>query len=104
MKNKMKILFLSTLPYPLTAGGVQAVYNGISSVKDDVDAHLIYFDSIHKSCKKNVDKINALLENKVTFIPYKYSPIKTFFRTNLFIRNMLASFLKIEKKNSSYFF
>lgn len=39
----MKILFIHPfLPYPLTSGGHQALFNGLMAVKDDVEATLVY--------------------------------------------------------------
>ncbi len=90
------------LPYPLTAGGWQALYNGIATIKDDVEAHLIYTDSSRDVKKTRREKLNNLLEGKVVFVRYQRPFFKSYFNICRFIRNYFANFFNITKRSKSY--
>ena len=105
LKMRKKILFIApVLPYPLTAGGWQALYNGIASVKDDVEVHFIYTDSFRNVKKRKKEKLDNLLEGKVIFVRYKRPFFKSYFGLCCFIRNFFANLFKIPKKSKSYLF
>lgn len=66
---KQKILFvLPFLPYPLTSGGSQAVFNGIDVVTNDLDVFVTF--EARTADKENAEKFKTLLGGKVTVLPY----------------------------------
>ncbi len=102
---KKKILFIMPdLPYPLTAGGWQALYNGVASLKDDAELHIIYTDSFRNAKKERKKQLDRLLGGKVFFAQYKPSLFKSYFSICRFLRNYLANILKIRKRSKSYSF
>ncbi len=69
MNQKEKILFvLPFLPYPLTSGGAQAIFNGIDVVKEDLDVYVTF--EAAASDNDNIEKFKSLLDRKVTVLPY----------------------------------
>ena len=69
MSQKQKILFvLPFLPYPLTTGGSQAIFNGIDVVKDELDVYVTF--EAAATDKENIEKLKSLLDGKVTVLPY----------------------------------
>lgn len=102
---KEKILFIEpVLPYPLNAGGWQAVYNGISAVKDDVEVHFLYTDSYRNINKEKREKLNNLLEGKVVFVRYQRPFFKSYFNICRSIRTYFANLFNISKRSKSYSF
>lgn len=72
---KKKILFIHPfLPYPLTSGGHQALFNGIMSVKDDYDVYVTYRCQEVDTYQEAYEGIKKHLES-VTFLPF-VSPIQ----------------------------
>ena len=69
MSQKQKILFvLPFLPYPLTSGGSQAVFNGIDVVKDELEVYVTF--EATAADKDNIEKFKSLLDRKVIVLPY----------------------------------
>lgn len=102
---KRKILFiLPDLPYPLTAGGFQALYNGITSLKDDAECHIIYIDSFRQTKNKRKIILDKKFEGKVALVPFIYNPFKSFYDICRFFRNFFASFFNVKSKSTSYSF
>ena len=98
-----RILFvLPVLPYPLISGGNQAMFNGISAIKDDFDVSVIYLES-KKSSSKNKETLQHILKD-AKIIPYKYNPLKTYSRFWCFLRNRIAAILNVPKKDCDYKF
>ena len=90
-----KILFvLPFLPYPMTSGGAQAIFNGIDVVKDELDVY-VTFES-NSTGKEIVEKFKLLLDNKVKMLPY-YLPVREDKKPSLRQR-FYRVFFKIEKK------
>ena len=90
-----KILFvLPFLPYPMTSGGSQAIFNGINVVKDAFDVY-VTFDASNTD-NTNVDKFKSLLDGKVTILPYKVRKNTTAKLT--FKQRLYRPLFKIEKK------
>lgn len=100
---KKKILFvLPTLPYPLTAGGNQAMFNGISAVKGDCELYITYAIPFYKKDNTNLPKLKQILKN-VSIVPFAYNPLKGFHNFILWIFFRITIFLKMKKKNPDYY-
>ena len=66
---RKKILFvLPFAPYPLTSGGSQAIFNGITVVKDDYETFVTYQTS--SADEANIAKFTALMDGKIKVLPY----------------------------------
>lgn len=90
-----KILFvLPFLPYPMTSGGSQAIFNGIDVVKDELDVY-VTFESISTDQEK-VDKFRLLLDDKVKVLPYSL-PVQKHKQPTLSQR-LYRVFFRIERK------
>ena len=77
MPQNKKILFiLPTIPYPLSIGGNQAMYNGICAVKDEYEVHVIYIDPLHNSNKKQKEVLEKLSNKTILLVPFKFNPFK----------------------------
>ena len=102
-KRKKKILFvLPSLPYPLTAGGNQAMFNGISAVKDDCELYRTYAIPFYKKDNVNLLKLKQILRN-ASVVPFVYNPLKGFHNFILWIFFRITVLLKMKKKNPDYF-
>ncbi len=98
-----KVLFiLPLLPYPLSAGGNQAMFNGIKSVKDDADVYVMYSVPFYNQRKKALKEIIPILEN-VHFIPFVYNPLKGFHNFILWIFFRITIALKMKQRNPDFF-
>ena len=90
-----KILFvLPFLPYPMTSGGSQAIFNGIDVVKDELDVY-VTFES-KATDKENIDKFRSLLDDKVTVLPY-HVPVQSYKKPDLRQR-FYRVFFRLERK------
>ena len=90
-----KILFvLPFLPYPMTSGGSQAIFNGIDVVKDELDVY-VTFES-KATDKENIDKFRSLLDDKVTVLPY-HVPVQSCKKPSLRQR-FYRVFFRLERK------
>lgn len=77
----MKILFIHPfLPYPLTSGGHQALYNGIKAVKDDVDITLVYEAIDNEAHRKAREEFQKQMPN-VRLKPLLHQPIPEYIPT-----------------------
>lgn len=66
---KKNVLFIvHCIPYPLTSGGRQAIYNGINAVKDDVNVVVTY--QTENAQETVVADLCKSLEGKATVRPY----------------------------------
>jgi glycosyltransferase involved in cell wall biosynthesis len=101
MKNKI-LFILPTLPYPLTAGGNQAMFNGINSVKNDVDVFVTYSTPFYHKRLNALKAIKPLLKN-VQIHPFVYNPIKGYHGFILWLFYVITILLKINEKNADYF-
>ena len=90
-----KILFvLPFLPYPMTSGGAQAIFNGIYVVKDDLDVYVTFASK--SSEKENIEKFRSSLGDKVKLLPY-WVPVRAKQKPNLRQR-LYGVFYKIERR------
>lgn len=97
MKKKLLII-LPNLPYPMSVGGNQAMYNGIISIKDDYDVHLVYLQS-HSSKKQSIPCIPG-----VTISPFRYKRKIDQLGLFIWITTKCAQFLKLGSMYADYFF
>lgn len=66
-----KILFiLPCLPYPLTTGGHQAMFNGIKACIDSMDVNVVYMAGRNDKLKKEREKMVTEMGGKVEVFPY----------------------------------
>ena len=73
-----KLLFvLPWLPYPLSAGGNQAMYNNINAVKNDFEVIITYCVSSRCQNEQNRKKMEQCLGN-VKIVPFIYNPYEKF--------------------------
>lgn len=90
-----KILFvLPFLPYPMTSGGSQAIFNGIDVVKDELNVY-VTFES-KATDNENIDKFRSLLDDKVTVLPY-HVPVQSCRKPSLRQR-FYRVFFRLERK------
>lgn len=90
-----KILFvLPFLPYPMTSGGAQAIFNGIDVVKDELDVYVTFESKAID--KENIDKFRLLLDDKIKILPY-WVPVRERKGPNLRQR-FYNVFFRIERK------
>lgn len=100
---KRKILFiLPTVPYPLSAGGNQAMFNGISSVKNDYEVYVTYLTPFYNKNESALKCIESILGN-VQFVPYVYNPLKGFFSFVLWLFFRITLLLKMKQKSPDYY-
>lgn len=90
-----KILFvLPFIPYPMTSGGSQAIFNGIDVVKDELDVYVTFESNATE--KGDIDIFRSLLNNKVKILPYSL-PIQAHKQPNTKQR-LYRLFFRIERK------
>lgn len=90
-----KILFvLPFLPYPLSSGGSQAIFNGVDVVKNELDVYVTFEAKVAE--EDRVSKFKSLLCDKVTMLPY-YVPRKKIQKPSLRQR-FYRIFFKTERK------
>lgn len=78
IQSKQNILFIiHRLPYPLSSGGKQALFNGIMAVKDHYNIFITYPEDSGKDTKTNQDQFNKLLGGNITILPYPTDKEKT---------------------------
>jgi len=77
----MKILFIHPfLPYPLTSGGHQALFNGIMAVKDDAEITLVYEATDDEAHRKAQQEFLERIPN-VKLKPLLHQPIPEYIPT-----------------------
>lgn len=65
-----KVLFITPfLPYPLSSGGHQAIFNGISAVKDDIEAYLTYIE--YSPMEEERKALGEALGDKIRILPFE---------------------------------
>ncbi len=70
-ENKLKILFvLPFLPWPLSSGGHQAVYNGIKALVGKAEIHLVYYVGQFDRDSDKRKVLDRSLGGNVDIIPY----------------------------------
>ena len=100
---KKKVLYiLPSLPYPLSTGGNQAMFNGIKAVKDDFDIYVTYQVPFYNNVDNDLKQLKKILDG-VTFIPFVYNPLKGFHNFILWIFFRIKILLKMKKKNPDYY-
>ena len=96
MKTRKKILFvLPFLPYPLSSGGSQAMFNGMDVVKDDFEIFVTY-RSYGNGNKEGERKLAELLEGKVRVLPCAFPNLAK--KKPSFKQRVTTLFYKIEKR------
>ena len=97
----MKILFIHPfLPYPLTSGGHQALYNGIKAVKEDVDITLVYEAVDNEAHRKAREEFQKQMPN-VRLKPLLHQPY-TLTKEEIIrgkIRNLYRKIFRIKDRN-----
>lgn len=86
------------MPYPLSVGGNQAMYNGILSIRGDFDVHLVYLVS-HSTKKQEIPAIPG-----VTISPFVYKRKINQLGLFVWMTNKFAQLLKLGNKYADYFF
>lgn len=86
------------MPYPLSVGGNQAMYNGILSIRGDFDVHLVYLVS-HSTKKQEIPAIPG-----VTISPFVYKRKINQLGLFIWMTNKFAQLLKLGNKYADYFF
>lgn len=72
LQAKKNILFvIHRLPYPLSSGGKQALFNGILAVKDHYNIYITYPKDSNKDTRKEEDLLCSILGGNITILPYK---------------------------------
>lgn len=70
-EEKLKILFvLPFLPWPLSSGGHQAVFNGIKALSGRAELHLVYYAGQFDKGAENRRALSEALGGKADIIPY----------------------------------
>ena len=69
MKKKSILIILPWLPYPLTSGGHQALYNGIVAIHKDMDVSLSFAVEDEYQYLDALEGFSSMLPN-VTLYPY----------------------------------
>lgn len=91
----MNILFiLPNLPWPMTAGGNQAMFNGIKAVKDRASVHVVYFEYYNRYNEAAKKEMEEKLGN-VTVTPYIYNHRKGAYKFYYWFIDQLAQIFKI---------
>lgn len=90
-----KILFvLPFLPYPMTSGGAQAIFNGIEVTKSELDVYVTF--EAGATDKENVDKFGSLLGERGKVLPY-FAPVQAKEKPNMRQR-FYGVFFRMERK------
>lgn len=100
---KRKVLFvLPMLPYPLSTGGHQAIFNGFSSIKDDVDVFITYGVPFYN---KRVASLKLLQSaaREVRVIPFVYNPVKGTLNFVFYLFYKIVNVLKLSQKNIDFY-
>lgn len=101
MKKKVLIV-LPTLPFPLFAGGNQAMFNSFNSVKEDVDVFISYSVPFYKNREGDRKKMESFCKG-INIKPFVYNPLKGFHNFVLWLFFRITILLKMKKKNFDYF-
>lgn len=75
-KRKNVLVVLPWLPFPLSSGGDQAIYNGIAAIRNKVNVTVVYPEYNRDRHKIDRKKMAEQLEN-VEIVPYIHSTFNT---------------------------
>lgn len=95
MKRKILVI-LPTLPYPLSAGGNQAMYNGISAIKDNYDVTVVYLEYYNKSATQNRLALQKKWGN-VQIIPFVYNHRNGLYKLYNWFVDKIAKIAKVDR-------
>lgn len=101
MKKQNLLVILPNLPYPLSAGGNQAMFNGISAIKDAVNVSVVYLEYYNRRNDKKRKELQNILG--VEIIPFVYNHRKGFRRKFYWFFDQIATRLHL-KKDPDYSF
>lgn len=98
----MNILFiLPNLPWPMTAGGNQAMFNGIKAVKDKASLHVVYFDYYNRYAENLKNEMESQLGN-VIIKPFVFNHRKGLYKFYYWFIDKVAQVTKLKSQNSDY--